>query len=256
MQYTHKKSLGQHFLHDESICKEIVASLHPNTKHLIEIGPGAGALTKYLIQHAWEDFYCIELDREKVLYLEQTIPGLKGKIRELDFLEAPKPGWHNFSVIGNFPYNISSQIVFKLLEWRDAVDEVVGMFQKEVAVRIASKEGNKDYGILSVLTQCYFELEYLMDVPPHCFTPAPKVMSGVIRMRRREQPLFDGDYDAFRKFIKVCFNQRRKTLRNGLKSFLPADQLTDSIFDKRAEQLSVSDFIALYNTRWPAGKKS
>lgn len=246
MQYTHKKSLGQHFLHDEGICQDIVEALHPNTLYLIEIGPGAGALTKYLLEKKWEAFYCIELDHEKVIYLEQKYPALKGRIKELDFLESSKPEWPNFSVIGNFPYNISSQIVFKLLDWRDAVNEVVGMFQKEVAVRIASKEGSKDYGILSVLTQCYFELEYLMDVPPHCFTPPPKVMSGVIRMKRREQPLFDGDYNAFRLFIKACFNQRRKTLRNGLKSVFAATQLQDPIFDKRAEQLSVATFIELF----------
>ena len=173
---------------------------------------------------------------------------LKGRIIHDDFLLAEKPFDGQFNIIGNFPYNISTQIVFKILEWRDDVDEVVGMFQKEVAQRIASKHGNKTYGILSVLTQCYYDLEYLFDVPATSFTPPPKVVSGVIRLKRNNNPYQIEDYNKFKTFVKVAFNQRRKTLRNGLKAILPADKLLDEVFNKRAEQLSVQEFVGLFHS--------
>lgn len=246
MQYTLKKSLGQHFLHNETICQDIVEALTPETKALLEIGPGAGAITKYLIQKEFQQYICVELDQEKVAYLLHTYPVLKDRIRNEDFLKMQVPFEGSFNIIGNFPYNISTQIMFKVLEWKHQVQEIVGMFQKEVAKRIAAKHGNKEYGILSVLTQCYYDIEYLFDVPPEAFTPPPKVMSGVIRMRLRDEPLYDGDINRFTKFVKACFNQRRKTLRNGLKSYYPTESLTDEVFNKRAEQLSVKELIELY----------
>ncbi len=246
MQYTHKKSLGQHFLHDEVLCRRIVDSLGIDVRHLLEIGPGAGAITKYLIEKSFSDFRCVELDQEKIDYLYHQYPVLNGSLIHADFLKMAKPFVEPFSVIGNFPYNISSQIVFRLLDWREDIIEVVGMFQKEVAVRIASAHGTKDYGILSVLAQCFFDIEYLFDVPPESFTPPPKVMSGVIRLRNAQNPYRIEDYDRFRKFVKIAFSQRRKTLRNCFKSYLPTDVLQDEVFNKRAEQLSVSQFVELF----------
>lgn len=251
MSYTLKKSLGQHFLHDEHICRQIVDFLNPGTTHLLEIGPGAGALSKYLVAKPLTDYRCIEIDLEKIDYLHRHFPALKGKIIHDDFLNASIPFDGQFSIIGNFPYNISTQIIFHILDWREQVDEVIGMFQKEVAQRIASKHGSKDYGILSVLTQCYYEVDYLLDVAPACFTPPPKVDSGVIRLLKRDQALFAGDYKKFKQFIKAAFAQRRKTLRNCLKALLPADRLQDDLFNKRAEQLSVEDFVALYHRLFP-----
>ena len=247
MDYTLKKSLGQHFLHDEIVCEKIVDALTPDIKQLIEIGPGGGALTKYLLRKSFDDYRCIELDLEKVVWLQKKYPELKGRIEHDDFLDASLPFENHFSVIGNFPYNISTQIVFKVLDWRDHVDEVVGMFQKEVARRIASKHGSKEYGIMSVITQCYYDIEYLFDVPASSFTPPPKVVSGVIRMKRNNNPYEVDDYDKFRKFVKAAFGQRRKTLRNSLKSHLTADKLEGDVFSKRAEQLSVAEFVLLYN---------
>lgn len=252
MNYTHKKSLGQHFLHNEQICVDIVESLSTNATHVLEVGPGAGAITKYLMKKPFTFYQCIELDKEKVDYLHHHYPELKGKIINADFLHMEKPNLDSFSIIGNFPYNISTQIIFKVLEWREQVDEVVGMFQKEVATRIASKHGNKDYGILSVLSQCYYDIEYLFDVAPESFTPPPKVVSGVIRLKKKQEPLLQGDYDKFKTFVKVAFNQRRKTLRNGLKSILPPEKLTHELFNKRAEQLSVQEFVDLFNSFYPA----
>lgn len=252
MDYTLKKSLGQHFLHDEVICQKIVEAMSGDTKQLLEIGPGGGAITKYLLEKNVEKYECIELDKEKVDYLIRQYPSLDGRIIHDDFLLAEKAYEGHFNIIGNFPYNISTQIVFKILEWRDNVDEVVGMFQKEVAQRIASKHGNKTYGILSVLTQCYYDLEYLFDVPATSFTPPPKVVSGVIRLKRNNNPHQIEDYNKFKTFVKVAFNQRRKTLRNGLKAILPADKLQDEVFNKRAEQLSVSEFVELFKSLYKA----
>jgi len=214
---------------------------------LLEVGPGGGALTKYLLQ--WDDitYKAIEIDEEKVVYLNKTYPALKDKIIMQDILQAHKPFDEPFSVIGNFPYNISSPILFKMLEWEPDVDEVIGMFQKEVALRVASGPGSKVYGILSVLMQAFFKVEYLFDVNEQCFTPAPKVKSGVLRFTNLRDPYGITNKRRFTIIVKAAFNQRRKTLRNALKSTLPAEAMADPIMDKRAEQLSVQDFVNLYN---------
>jgi 16S rRNA (adenine1518-N6/adenine1519-N6)-dimethyltransferase len=246
MQYTLKKSLGQHFLHDEAVCKRIVDALGDDVTNLLEIGPGAGALTKYLIELPFENYQCIEIDKEKMDYLHHTYPVLQGKIIHDDFLVAELPFKANFTIIGNFPYNISTQIVFKILDWKEHVDAMVGMFQKEVAERIASKHGSKNYGIMSVITQCYYDVEYLFDVPASSFTPPPKVVSGVIKLTRNNNPYHIPDYTKFKSFVKTAFSQRRKTLRNCFKSILPAEKLQDDVFAKRAEQLSVKEFVDLY----------
>ncbi len=251
MQYTLKKSLGQHFLHDESICQRIVESLPNDIHNLLEIGPGGGALTKYLIDLPFKNYQCIEIDKEKMDYLYHTYPSLEGKIIHDDFLVAELPFDENFTIIGNFPYNISTQIVFKILDWKEHVDGMVGMFQKEVAERIASKHGNKNYGIMSVITQCYYDIDYLFDVPASSFTPPPKVISGVIKLTRNNNPYSIKDYIKFKSFVKTAFSQRRKTLRNCFKSILSADKLQGDVFTKRAEQLSVKEFVDLYNSIYP-----
>lgn len=247
--YTLKKSLGQHFLHDENMCKQIVAQLeYTGGKKIVEIGPGGGALSKYLIAIPDIDYKAIEIDEEKFHYLEATYPAIKGKIILKDVLQAELPFEGTFSVIGNFPYNISSPIMFKMLEWETQVDEVIGMFQKEVAQRIAAGPGSKMYGILSVLTQAYFKVDYLFDVLPTSFTPPPKVMSGVVRFANIHNPHNIENFKKFKMLVKAAFGQRRKTLRNALRSYVPAAALTDPLMDKRAEQLSVTDFIYLYRT--------
>lgn len=248
MQYTLKKSLGQHFLHDEHVCQKIVESLSPNTSHLLEIGPGAGALSKYLIEQAREKYICVEIDAEKVQYLEKKYPALQGKILHEDFLHMNIPFENQFSIIGNFPYNISTQIVFKILDWKNQVDEMIGMFQKEVAQRIASPHGNKHYGILSVLTQVYYDVDYLFDIPANCFTPPPKVVSGLLRFKKNNNPYEVEDYVQFKKFVKAAFSQRRKTLRNSLKSSFTPEKLQADLFNRRAEQLSVQEFVELFKT--------
>lgn len=245
--YTLKKSLGQHFLHDENMCMKIVRQLQlSDSSCVLEIGPGAGALSKYLLQNTTIDYKAIEIDEEKWHYLEQTFPSIKGKVLLEDILTADIPFAGNFAVIGNLPYNISSPIVFRLLDWKSQVREIVGMFQKEVAQRIAAAPGSKQYGILSVLTQAFFNVEYLFDVPASCFTPPPKVVSGVIRMVNIGNPYEIYDYNRFKTLVKTAFGQRRKTLRNALKPLLPQTALQDVIMDKRAEQLSVADFTRLY----------
>jgi len=248
MQYTLKKSLGQHFLHDENISKKIVLQLtHKPGMQLLEIGPGGGALTKYLALWEDADYKAIEIDDEKIKYLIKTYPYLNGKIIHKDILQAETPFESNFSVIGNFPYNISSPILFKVLEWDPLVDEVIGMFQKEVAQRIAEGPGSKQYGILSVLMQAFFKVEYLFDVNENCFVPPPKVKSGVIRFTNLHNPHSIVNKKKFINLVKAAFNQRRKTLRNALKGTLPADLLVQPVMSKRAEQLSVADFVAIYN---------
>lgn len=247
MQYTLKKSLGQHFLHDENMCQKIVAQLgHKSGMRVLEIGPGGGAITKYLIQ--WEniDYKAIEIDAEKVQYLYKTYPILKDKIIQQDILLADAPFVENFSVIGNFPYNISSPILFKILDWESQVDEVIGMFQKEVAQRVAAGPGSKASGILSILVQAFFKVEYLFDVHENCFTPPPKVKSGVIRLTNLHNPYQITEKKKFIQLVKAAFNQRRKTLRNALKGTLPPDALANEIMNKRAEQLSVVDFVAIH----------
>lgn len=244
--YTLKKSLGQHFLKDESVCLRIVSALRDGTfERLLEVGPGGGAITKYLHKIEGVDFKAVELDDEKIEYLEKTYPDLKGKIIRGSILEIPKPFEGSFTVIGNFPYNISSQIMFRMLEWKDDVDCIVGMFQKEVAERIAAPPGNKDYGILSVLIQAWFRVEYLFDVDEQCFNPPPKVKSGVIRMTNLRDPHQIRDMARFFLLVKTAFGQRRKQLRNPLKQLFPADVLQEETFTKRAENLSVSDYVEL-----------
>lgn len=247
MQYTLKKSLGQHFLHDEQMCKKIVLQLEHNASmNLLEIGPGGGALTKYLIEWPDINYKAIEIDKEKVEYLSKTYPVLKEKIIEQDILKASLPFDTLFNIVGNFPYNISSQILFKILEWEPNVNEVVGMFQKEVAQRVAAPPGSKTYGILSVLIQAFFNVEYLFDVHENCFTPPPKVKSGVIKLTNTHNPFDIDNRSKFTLLVKTAFNQRRKTLRNAVKSIMPPSALNDDIMNKRAEQLSVIDFVALY----------
>ncbi len=244
-----KKHLGQHFLTDESIAKDIADTLGLTSySTVLEIGPGMGVLTKYLLE---KDFttYVIEIDTESVAYLEAHYPKLHGKIISKDFLKynlnevfEGKP----FAIIGNFPYNISTQIVFRCLEMREQVPEFSGMFQKEVAERICSKKGSKVYGILSVLTQAFYDTEYLFTVNENVFNPPPKVKSGVLRLRRKENFHIACNEKLFFSVVKTAFQQRRKTLRNSLKSFNLADNLKeDSIFDLRPEQLSVEQFIEL-----------
>jgi len=244
--YTLKKGLGQHFLKDERILEQITQALGKTAfSRLLEVGPGGGALTRHLLQLPAVEFKAVELDEEKVVYLHKTYPELAGKIIHKSILDLEPPFEGDFTVIGNFPYNISSQILFKVLDWRDQVPSVFGMFQKEVAQRIASKEGSKDYGILSVLIQAYYDVTYLFDVPPSCFNPPPKVMSGVIELTRRETPEKMASEKKFKLLVKTAFNQRRKMLRNAVKGLFDPEFLKDDIFNKRAEQLSVADFAQL-----------
>lgn len=246
MELTLKKSLGQHFLKDENISRKIVSAL---TKHsfqqLLEIGPGAGALTKHLLQLNNIQFKAIELDEEKIQYLLRTYSSIQNKIIHKDFLKAEAPFKGSFAAVGNFPYNISSQILFKLLEWKQQIPLIIGMFQKEMAQRIASKPNNKIYGILSVLVQAFYDVEYLFDVPPSAFNPPPKVMSGVIELTiKKEFPHMRTEKDFF-LLIKTAFNQRRKKLRNAVRNLFDEDILQHEIFDRRAEQLNIEDFAAL-----------
>ncbi len=244
-----KKHFGQHFLRDESIAKKIVdALLPPETRSVLEIGPGMGVLTKYLLGIEEIDLKVIELDRESVDYLNFNFPLLKDRVLNADFLQAnlDQIVTPPYAVIGNFPYNISSQILFRILENKEKVPVMVGMFQKEVADRVVSKPGSKVYGILSVLIQAFYHTEYLFIVEPGAFTPPPKVRSAVIRLRRNEQEELGCNEKDFFKVVKAAFNQRRKTLRNAL-SGLGSKVCDDPIFDKRAEQLSVKDFVRVTN---------
>jgi 16S rRNA (adenine1518-N6/adenine1519-N6)-dimethyltransferase len=244
--YTLKKSLGQHFLIDENICRKIVGVLEEKPfSQLLEVGPGGGALTKYLIQLKNIDFRAVELDQEKVNFLLQTYPDLKGKIIHQSFLDIESPFEGRFTVAGNFPYNISTQILFKVLDWREQVECMIGMFQKEVALRIAAKEGNKVYGVTSVLVQAFFEVEYLFDVGERSFNPPPKVKSGVIRLLPKADPMKMKNAKDFFLLVKTAFNQRRKTLRNAVKSLFEPATMRDDLFNKRAEQLSVQQFADL-----------
>jgi 16S rRNA (adenine1518-N6/adenine1519-N6)-dimethyltransferase len=241
--FTLKKSLGQHFLKDENICKKIAEAVQqfPH-QQLIEVGPGGGALTKYLLQIPGINFKAVELDEEKVNYLLTSYPALNGKLLHQSFLDMEKPFEGKFSVTGNFPYNISSQILFKLLDWKEDMVNMVGMFQKEVAQRVAAKEGSKTYGVISVLVQAFFKVEYLFEVHEKSFNPPPKVKSAVIRLLPQEKPVVMKDETSFTRLVKAAFNQRRKTLRNATKSLFDEEILKDEIFNKRAEQLSVQQF--------------
>jgi 16S rRNA (adenine1518-N6/adenine1519-N6)-dimethyltransferase len=244
--YTLKKSLGQHFLKNESVIQKIVESLSSHSfNNLVEVGPGAGALTKELIKIKDINFLAVELDEEKVVYLKNQYPILADKIISKSFLDIEMPFNEPFTVIGNFPYNISTQILFKILDWKESVPVIIGMFQKEVAERVASPSGSKVYGVISVFMQAYYDVEYLFDVAPDCFNPPPKVMSGVIRLTKKQTPLVVKSERAFWVLVKTAFNQRRKTLRNALKGQFSPEELQKDIFDRRAETLSVEEFASL-----------
>lgn len=243
-----KKHLGQHFLRDLNIARQIVDALPANTLHTIEVGPGTGVLTNYLASR--ENLYLIDVDRESIAYLHEKFPQLGDKIILGDFLELSLANLHNgpWNVIGNFPYNISSQIFFKVLEQRHIVQSVVGMVQKEVAQRIASPPGSRDYGILSVLLQAYYDIKLLFTVPPGVFQPPPKVNSAVLSFTRNQVPALSCDEALFVKVVKQAFQQRRKTLRNALKSLvLPPHLIQHPMLDLRAERLGVNDFVFLTN---------
>jgi 16S rRNA (adenine1518-N6/adenine1519-N6)-dimethyltransferase len=242
-----KKHLGQHFLNDENIARKIISCLPEKPGNLLEVGPGTGILTKYILTDKKYDAFFLEIDPESVHYLTIAYPGISDKLINADILNydlsrIPSP----FTMIGNFPYNISSQILFRVIEYRNIIPEVIGMFQKEVAERIASPPGSKKYGILSVLLQAYYNIEYLFTVSEKVFSPPPKVQSGIIRLRRNSVERLDCDEKLFFAVVKTAFNQRRKTLRNALKSLSVPDTVTTGpLLGKRAEQLAVADFVAL-----------
>ena len=240
-----KKHLGQHFLKDENIARKIVLSLSQDTQSVLEIGPGTGILTKHLIGSNFKNYFVIEIDKESVEYLKIKYPEFSGNIIQGDFLKFDTDTIFadSFSIIGNFPYNISSQILFKVLDYRNKVDEVVGMFQREVAERISSPPGSKKYGILSVLIQAFYNIEYLFTVSENVFYPPPKVKSAVIKLKRNNTTKLDCDERLFFEIVKAGFNQRRKTLRNSLKKFeIQKTEFAVNLLSKRAEQLSVKDF--------------
>jgi len=241
-----KKNLGQHFLKDKDIAQRIVESLQTsNITKVLEIGPGMGVLTQFLLQNKTFETTVVEIDRESVEYMNQHFPELKERIISDDFL---KLNLHNyfedpFAIIGNFPYNISSQIFFKVLEYRNQIPEVVGMLQKEVAERLAAPPGSKTYGILSVFLQAYYDIEYLFTVDQDQFTPPPKVKGGVIRITRNQTEHLNCDEKLFRSVVKMAFNQRRKTMRNSLAGMIHNDELkANPIFNNRPEQMGVAQF--------------
>ena len=243
MKVTPKKYLGQHFLKDECIAKKIVDAIQSNCKNILEIGPGTGALTHFLLQDKNRSFSVVEIDRESVEYLKKKYPNLHIIIGDFLKLDLNNIYTEELIIIGNFPYNISSQIMFKILEHKNRVIELVGMFQKEVAERITSKPGKKSYGILSVLLQAFYDIDFLFTVNEDSFNPPPKVKSGVIRMVRNPQKKLHCDEILFKKVVKTAFNQRRKTLRNSLKSFSFTEEYRNNpIFALRPEQLSVEQF--------------
>ncbi|MES2725489.1 MAG: 16S rRNA (adenine(1518)-N(6)/adenine(1519)-N(6))-dimethyltransferase RsmA [Bacteroidota bacterium] len=245
-----KKHLGQHFLNDENIAFNIVDAFNQfcTTPDVLEVGPGMGVLTKYLLQQTKFKTWAIELDKESIIYLKENYPNLQERLLEADFLTLhfakTFPG--DFSLIGNFPYNISSQIVFALIDNKAIIPLMVGMFQKEVAERLSAKTRTKSYGILSVLTQAYFNVEYLFTVDEHVFIPPPKVKSGVVRLTRKETQL-NCDEKAFKQVVKLAFNQRRKKLSNAIQSMVKDKEQIADYADKRAEELSVDDFVNLTN---------
>jgi 16S rRNA (adenine1518-N6/adenine1519-N6)-dimethyltransferase len=247
-----KKHLGQHFLTDKRIAERIVDGLVHTDQYqqVLEVGPGMGILSDILLQRENLETFLIDIDVESFQFLQQKYPQLGDRLINGDFLKLNFKDIFGgkFAVIGNFPYNISSQILFKILEERENCVEMVGMFQKEVAERCASKSGSKEYGILSVLIQAYYDIEYLFTVKPGTFNPPPKVNSGVIRLSRNKVETLPCDEKLFWRVVKGGFNQRRKTLRNALSGTMPKDKMDNHIyFEKRAEQLSVDDFIALTN---------
>ena len=244
--YTLKKSLGQHFLKDESVSRRIVDLVRERPfSHLLEVGPGGGAITRYLKDIPGTEFRAVELDREKIDWLLKQYPDLQGRLIEGSILDIPVPFEGRFTLVGNFPYNISSQILFRVLEWRSQVECMVGMFQKEVAQRVAAAPGKKDYGILSVLVQAYYSVEYEFEVDEDAFDPPPKVKSAVIRLLDAGNPFGISDDRRFRILVKAAFSQRRKQLRNPLRALFPAHVLADPLFTRRAEQLSVREYVDL-----------
>lgn len=245
-----KKSLGQHFLKDENIARKIVDAISDlPQKKVLEIGPGTGVLTSLLVKNDDIDFYAIEVDQEAYDFLSATYPSMSDRLLFKNFLKIDLQDLFSdpLTIIGNFPYNISSQIFFKVLENKHLVKDVVCMIQKEVADRIKTSHGNKTYGILSVLLQAYYDIDYLFTVGPKVFNPPPKVNSAVIHLKRNQREKLDCNEDLFFRVVKLGFNQRRKTLRNSLKSILLNLPTDDDIFSKRPEQLSVEDFIYLTN---------
>ena len=248
-----KKSYGQHFLTNENLSENIAKSLQLTDTYqkVLEVGPGRGMLTKYLLKEDFE-LVVVEADRDMVYYLKKHYPALKGQIIEEDFLKVPLNTFfqnESFGLIGNFPYNISSQILFKMLEYKSQIPEMVGMFQKEVADRIISPPGSKTYGVISVLIQAHYSGELLFDVDRGNFNPPPKVQSAVIRLTRRDDFKLGCDAKLFKQVVKQTFSQRRKMLRNTMKAFSKnPDFLSNPFFTQRPEQLSLEDFIQL--TKW------
>lgn len=245
-----KKALGQHFLVDLNIARNIVDALSKDHDVVIEVGAGMGVLTQYLIEDQLDKLQVVEIDGESVDYLLKKFPMLDGHIVFGDFLRydiaaLAVSGKNDVAVIGNFPYNISSQIFFQILKYRDCVSESVGMIQKEVAERLAAGPGSKTYGILSVLLQAWYDIEYLFTVHENVFNPPPKVKSAVIRLKRNNVKELGCDEKLFVTIVKQAFNQRRKTMRNSLRSLIPAEMIDNEIFDKRPEQLSVAEFVEL-----------
>ncbi len=247
-----KKHLGQHFLTDKNIAARIVGGLRPENGYsqVLEVGPGMGILSDILLQQTAYETYLIDIDTESYDFLLKQYPTAAKRIVNADFLEMDFQSIFKgpFAIIGNFPYNISSQILFKVLDNRQQVVEVVGMFQKEVAERCASKPGSKEYGILSVFLQAYYKVEYLFTVKAGAFNPPPKVLSGVIRLTRNELKTLECDEKLFWQVVKAGFNQRRKTLRNALSSLINKENMIEEkLLDLRAERLSVKDFVELTN---------
>ncbi len=243
-----KKGLGQHFLTDKNIALKIVNSLSwKDYDSVLEIGPGMGVLTEFLLENSNKNLRFVEIDTASVDYLNQRFSDIGELIISGDVLDLEMDQVFNepFAIIGNFPYNISSQLFFKILDSRNLVIETICMIQKEVAARIASPPGSREYGILSVLLQAYYDIEYLFTVPPQVFNPPPKVQSAVIRLRRNDRDQLECSDDFFKRVVKTAFNQRRKTLRNSLKNILLNLETTDPVFQKRPEQLGVDDFVRL-----------
>jgi len=244
-----KKALGQHFLTDQNIARRIVEQLSPDVESVVEVGAGTGVLTQFMVNDILDKFYVIEIDRESIEYLQKHYPSLGDHLIQGDFLKADlsQYGKQNMAIIGNFPYNISSQIFFQVLKYKEQVVEVVGMVQKEMAERMAAKEGSKTYGILSVLMQAWYDIDYLFTVHENVFNPPPKVKSAVIKMRRNSVTDLGCDEKLFITIVKQAFNQRRKTLRNSLRTLLSPAIINDEVFNQRPEQLSVQEFIELTN---------
>ncbi|MDB0011202.1 16S rRNA (adenine(1518)-N(6)/adenine(1519)-N(6))-dimethyltransferase RsmA [Crocinitomicaceae bacterium] len=245
-----KKHLGQHFLTDKNICQKIASQFraHKDCNTVLEIGPGMGALTEFLLQREESEVHVMEIDRDSIAYLKEHYPVLEGKIYDSDFLRTKFEtifGDKPFAVVGNFPYNISSQIMFKCLEYRNQIPEIMGMFQKEVAQRFAEKPGTKQYGVISVLMQAYYDIEYCFTVDEHVFNPPPKVKSGVIRCTRNERDFLPCNEKLFSQVVKSTFGQRRKTIRNSVKSIMKGPGFEHDFLTLRPERLSVEDFIEL-----------